>query len=141
MPTRTGSVGVPPWIHSELDLAASLAWSAVSSIVVAPAIDVPGMIRPMPSRLGIDASVVTSVENGEVTIDSEPHGPRTGPPMPRPSVNSHPVIGVQFGCVAASIAGLIGCPAEYGVSAPRALRLSWVLLRARLAPMAVYVGH
>ena len=50
-------------------------------------------------------------ENGDVTIDSEPQGPRTGPPIPRPCVNFQPVIGVQFGCVASSIAGLIGCPA------------------------------
>ena len=95
----------------------------------------------MLSRSGIDASVVTSVENGEVTIDSEPHGHGTGPPIPRPSVNFQPVIGVQFGCVASSIDGLIGCPAVYGVSAPRSFRLSWMLLRARFARMSVYVGH
>jgi hypothetical protein len=51
-------------------------------------------------------------------------------------VNFHPVIGVQAGWVSSSMAGAIGSPASYGESSPRSRRLSWMLLRARLARMA-----
>ena len=98
IPETVKSLRVIEGVRSELDVRASVAWSDVSSIVVAPAIDVPGRIRPELSRLGIEASVVMSgVVNGCVTIESPPHGPSTGPPMPRPCVNFQPVIGVQSG--------------------------------------------
>ena len=133
----TGSVGVPPWIHSRLDASASFACSSVSSMVVAPAIEVPASGRPWPSRSGTEAWVVTSVENGELTTESDPHGPTTLPgAMPVPSVKRQPVIGVQSGCVDCSMAGSTAWPCVYGVSAPRSRRLSWMLLRARLARMA-----
>ncbi len=64
--------------------------------------------------------------------------------MPLPSVNSQLSIAVQFGWTCASTAGSTSsgspsCP--YGVSGPRSLRLSMMLLRARFAVMSSYVGH
>jgi hypothetical protein len=80
---------------------------------------------------------VTSVASGALTTDRDPHGPSTGlPAIPLPNVNFHPVIGVQAGWVSSSMAGAIGSPASYGESSPRSRRLSWMLLRARLARMA-----
>ncbi len=107
----TGSLGVPPWSHSRLEAPARSACSAVSSIVVAPATEVPGTMRPAESRPGTDASVVTSVAYGALTTDSDPHGPRTGSAaIPVPSVNLQPVMGAQLGCVAASTTGSTAWP-------------------------------
>ena len=58
-----------------------------------------------------------------------------------PSLNFQPVIGLQAGWLGSSIEGLIGWFSLYGVSAPRSRRVSWMLLRARLAVMSVKAGH
>ncbi len=133
---RIGSAGVPPWIHSALGRAASFAWSAVSSIVTAPAICLPVGL-PSVSSNGVVAFVRIAVENGLVTIDSAPHGPVTARErMPVPSVKVQSGSGWQSGWFVDSRSGSIGWPDVYAVSAPRSLRLSWMLLRARFAVIA-----
>ena len=67
--------------------------------------------------------------------------PWTAPPMPVPRVNRQLGSGEQLGWLRASVTGSTGWPSEYGVSLPRSSRLSWMLLRARLAVMSSYVGH
>ncbi len=88
------------------------------------------------------ARVTIEVANGLVTIESDPHGPVTARGwIPRPRVSCQFSIGWQLGCTRSSVVASTTSPSLYGVSAPRSLRLSWMLLRARLAVMSVYCGH
>ena len=134
-PLSTGSVVVPPWIHSA-PFGARSAWGFVSSIVVAPWMVWRAIGRPRSSRRGTDASVVVVVSAPETT-DRDPHGPVTLlPAIALPIVNVQPVIGAQLGWTVCSTSGSTSWPALYGVSTPRSRRLSWMLLRARLAVMS-----
>ncbi len=79
-----------------------------------------------------------------LTRESAPQMPVSCPPMPRPSLKFQPCSGAQSGWNSASISGSIrfgtqrpsGSRVPYGVFAPRSRRLSWMLLRARLAVIA-----
>ena len=75
---------------------------------------------------GTESCVVMTVSNWPVTFDMDPQSP-TSPRVlsPVPILNCHPESGVHLPWFpAASVLGMIACPAAYGEEAPTGLSAS-----------------
>ena len=131
----SGSSTLPPCTHRPAFAARSIS-SWLRSNVTAAARSFP-VSRPFESSWSTEA-LVTSVRLGLDTTERRSTRP---PAIPSPRVNCHPSRGLHLGWPLDSVSTLIASPSLYRVSGPRSLRLSWMLLRARLAVMSVYSEH
>ena len=119
------------------------ACATFSDTVVAPSMVWP-VSPPMSLSNGTESCVVMTVSNCPVTFDMDPQSPASPRVLvPTPILNCQPGSGVHVPWFpAASVVGMIACPALYGEEGPTGLSASSCRSsRLRFWLMSPNVGH